>query len=86
MEREVEKSGDLGGLVFDDSGYLLFYPTLLGVKVGMLFLSSDRRPNLAKESELPQESYLIYPARELTVFVIFHLFFFAWFPCIYFTF
>jgi len=33
VEREVEKSGDLGGLVFDDSGYLLFYPTLLGVKV-----------------------------------------------------
>ena len=28
----------------------------------------------------------IYPARELAVFVIFHHFFFAWFPCIYFTF
>ena len=28
----------------------------------------------------------VYPARELAVFVIFHHFFFAWFPCIYFTF
>uniref|UniRef100_A0A6A7FWL0 peptidylprolyl isomerase n=1 Tax=Hirondellea gigas TaxID=1518452 RepID=A0A6A7FWL0_9CRUS len=33
VEREVEKSGALGNLVYDASGYLLLYPTLLGVKV-----------------------------------------------------
>ena len=33
VERDVEKSGNLGGLTYDSSGYLLLYPTLLGVKV-----------------------------------------------------
>ncbi|KAF2365092.1 Cyclophilin-type peptidyl-prolyl cis-trans isomerase domain, partial [Trinorchestia longiramus] len=33
VERDVEKSGSFGNLVYDASGYLLLYPTILGVKV-----------------------------------------------------
>lgn len=37
VERDVEKSGALGNLIFDESGYLLLYPTILGVKVVNLY-------------------------------------------------
>ena len=45
---------------------------------------SDRRPNLAKVSELPQQSYI--SRKRVGRFRHFSSFFVAWFPCIYFTF
>lgn len=74
VERELDKTEiNLGNIVFDESGYIILYSTMLGVKVVNLYTNRCIRIMGKPENIRPMQLALFQVYMELTISKEFNL-------------